>query len=60
MIVRASLRKHPFLPGSSPAGEVSARNVPSGEERGETDVSAGYVRGDVGLGRISVLLDAEL
>ena len=38
------------------AGEVSAQNVPSGEERIETDVSAGYVRGDVGLSRICVLL----
>ena len=36
--------------------EVSAQNVPSGEERRETDVSAGCVRGDVGLSHICVLL----
>ena len=48
-IVRGSLRKHPFTPRSSPTGDVSALNVPSGEERGKTAVS-------VGLGRICVLL----
>ena len=46
-----SLRKHPFLvfPRSSSLGTFraeercsSARNVPSGEQRGETDVFAGY------------------
>ena len=45
----SSLRKHPFLLalrrwGTFRAEErrSSARNVPSGEERGETDVFAGY------------------
>ena len=33
-ILKPSLRKHPFL----------ARNVPSSEERGETDVFAGYLK----------------
>ena len=37
----SSLRKHPFLFALRRWGRV-ARNVPSGEERGETDVSAGY------------------
>ena len=36
-----SRRKHPFLPISHHGGRF-ARNVPSGEERGETDVFAGY------------------
>ena len=46
----SSLRKHPFnSPRSSPLGTFraekrrsSARDVPSGEERGEMDVFAGY------------------
>ena len=37
-----SLRKHPFLRALR-RWDVSARNVPSGEERGETDVFAGSV-----------------
>ena len=44
----ASLRKHPFLLALRSWGRFvrvlrgsSARNVPSGEERGETDVFAG-------------------
>ena len=36
-----SLRKHPFLLALRRWGRF-ARNVPSGEERGETDVFAGY------------------
>ena len=40
-----SLRKHPFLLAPRRWGgrfaETSARNVPGGEERGETDVFAG-------------------
>ena len=36
-----SLRKHPFLLALRHLGRF-ARNVPSGEERGETDVFAGY------------------
>ena len=35
-----SLRKHPFLPALRSWGRF-ARNVPIGEERGETDVFAG-------------------
>ena len=40
----ASLRKHSFLLALPRAlwGRSFARNVPSGEERGETDVFAGY------------------
>ena len=37
-----SLRKHPFLLALRRWGRSSARNVPSDEERGETDVFAGY------------------
>ena len=40
-----SLRKHPFLLALRRWGRFArrnARNVPSGEERGETDVFAGY------------------
>ena len=38
-----SLRKRPFLLALRRLGRfVSFRNVPSGEERGETDVFAGY------------------
>ena len=37
---RSSLRKHPFLLSLRRRG----RFVPSGEERGETDVFAGYTR----------------
>ena len=37
-----SLRKHPFLLARRRCGRSSARNVHSGEERGETDVFAGY------------------
>ena len=36
-----SLRKHPFLLALRSWGRF-ARNVPIGEERGETDVFAGY------------------
>ena len=36
-----SLRKHPFLLALRPWGRF-ARNVPSDDERGETDVFAGY------------------
>ena len=36
-----SLRKHPFLLALR-RWERFARNVPGGEERGETDVFAGY------------------
>ena len=40
-----SLRKHPFLLALRRWGHLYfARNVPSGEERGETDVFAGYKR----------------
>ena len=38
---KPSLRKHPFLHALRRWGRF-ARNVPSGEERGETDVFAGY------------------
>ena len=38
--VLVSLRKHPFLLALRRWGRV-AQNVPSGEERGETDVFAG-------------------
>jgi len=38
----SSLRKHPFLLALRRWGRSSARNVPSGEERGETDIFAGY------------------
>ena len=38
----ASLRKHPFLLALRHGGRFARRNVPSGEERGETDVFAGY------------------
>ena len=37
---KPSLRKHPFLHALRRWGRF-ARNVPSGEERGETDVFAG-------------------
>ena len=37
---KPSLRKHPFLHAFLRWGRF-ARNVPSGEERGETDVFAG-------------------
>ena len=37
----SSLRKHPFLLAFRRLGRSSSRNVPSGEERGETDVFAG-------------------
>ena len=43
MVVLLSLRKHPFLLALRRWGHF-ARNVPSGEERGETDVFAGYMR----------------
>ena len=39
-LVRSSLRKHPFLLALRRWGRF-ARKVPSGEERGETDVFAG-------------------
>ena len=38
---RLSLRKHPFLLALRRCGRSSAQNVPSDEERGETDVFAG-------------------
>ena len=38
---RGSLRKHPFLLARRRWGRF-ARNVPSGDERGETDVFEGY------------------
>ena len=37
-----SLRKHPFLLALRRWGRFAKRFVPSGEERGETDVFAGY------------------
>ena len=37
-----SLRKHPFLLALRRWGRFARRNVPSGEERGETDVFVGY------------------
>ena len=37
-----SLRKHPFLLALRRCGRLP-RNVASGEERGETDVFAGYM-----------------
>ena len=37
-----SLRKHPFVLALRSWGRFSRRNVPNGEERGETDVFAGY------------------
>ena len=37
-----SLRKHPFFLALRRWGRSSARNVPSYEERGQTDVFAGY------------------
>ena len=39
---RLSLRKYPFLLALRRWGRSFPRNVPSGEERGETDVFAGY------------------
>ena len=42
-VKRASLRKHPFLLALR-RWRRFARNVPTGEERGETDVFAGYKR----------------
>ena len=42
-LVRSRLRKHPFLLALRRRGRF-ARKVPSGEEREETDVFAGYVR----------------
>ena len=38
-----SLRKHPFLLALRLWGRFARRNVPSGEERGETDIFAGYL-----------------
>ena len=37
-----SLRKHPFLLALRRWGRFARKNVPSGEERGETDVFAGW------------------
>ena len=41
----SNLRKHPFLLALRRWGSF-ARNAPSGEERGETDVLAGYICSD--------------
>ena len=42
--MKISLRKDPFLLSLSRWRRFSARNVPSGEERGETNVFAGYMK----------------
>ena len=56
ILILASLRKNPFLLALRRWGRFaqssSARKVPSGEERGETDVFAGYILAcyhDVGI-----------